>query len=61
MSRERIEDASPEELEKLAEELAKELHEIARNLRMTEDEEVFYRRLSLLLPEDLLKRLKEER
>jgi len=60
MSRERIEDASPEKLEKLAEELAKELHEVARNFRMAEDEEAFYRRLSLLLPGDLLKRLKEE-
>ena len=54
------EDISPEELEKLAEELAKELHEIARNFRMTKEEEAFYRRLSLLLPEDLLKRIREE-
>jgi len=56
-----IEDASPKELEKLAEELAKELHEIARNFKMTKEEEAFYRRLSLLLPEDLLKRIRRER
>jgi len=54
------EDASPEELEKLAEELAKELHEIARNFKMTKEEEAFYRRLSLLLPEGLLKRIGKE-
>ena len=54
------EDISPEELEKIAEELAKELHEIARNFKMTKEEEAFYRRLSLLLPEDLLKRIREE-